>query len=379
MIGGNITTAGVVSATGTVTGSSLLGAVASLSGNVTVGGALLITGAIIDAGQLNIQTSAANSNIVLTPNGTGNVNTGANLSVTGGTQSNVTSGATTYRVHTFTTSGNLTINSLSNSPVFNNMEMMILAGGGGGASYGGGAGAGGMLYGFSNVLTVGNTIITIGAGGAPNNQNPGNDGDNTTLQLAAGGTITAYGGKHGGSPQGPPGRFGCGGGGNGYTSSGPNPAAFDYWLQGGQPSQSGLTGYAGEGKSGSLPISDVAGGGGGTGGGPAPPPQGSNNGSPGYDGRPLNISGSNVYYGGGGGSHALGYQSPYDHYPGTGGQGGGGPSAPYGSGPNPAYNGGTNLGGGAGAVHLGAWGGSAPNKNSQAGGSGIVIIRYPYV
>jgi hypothetical protein len=35
---------------------------------------------------LDIQTSAANANIVLTPNGTGNVNTGANLSVTGNVQ-----------------------------------------------------------------------------------------------------------------------------------------------------------------------------------------------------------------------------------------------------------------------------------------------------
>jgi hypothetical protein len=47
---------------------------------------LLISGAITDSGQLDIQTSAANANIVLTPNGTGNVNTGANLSVTGNVQ-----------------------------------------------------------------------------------------------------------------------------------------------------------------------------------------------------------------------------------------------------------------------------------------------------
>ena len=259
---------------------------------------------------------------------------------------------------------------------------MAIAGGGGGASYGGGAGAGGMLYGFANILPVGNTVITVGAGGASNFNSPGGEGTNSTLLLLNGNTIIAYGGKNGGSPQGPPGRFGCGGGGNGFTSSGPNPAAFDYWLQGGQPSQFGLTGYAGEGKSGSLPSSNRAGGGGGTGGGPTPSPGlgGSNNGNPGYDGRPLDISGSNVYYGGGGGSHALGSQSPFDYYPGVGGLGGGGPSAAYGSGPNPAYNGVTNLGGGGGGIYLGAFPGGPPgsNKYSSAGGSGVVIIRYLY-
>jgi hypothetical protein len=44
---------------------------------------LILSGAIVDSGQLDIQTTASNGNIVLTPNGTGNVNTGANVSVTG--------------------------------------------------------------------------------------------------------------------------------------------------------------------------------------------------------------------------------------------------------------------------------------------------------
>jgi hypothetical protein len=45
------------------------------TGNIT-GGNLLLSGAVIDSAQLDIQTSAANANIVLTPNGTGNVNLG---------------------------------------------------------------------------------------------------------------------------------------------------------------------------------------------------------------------------------------------------------------------------------------------------------------
>ena len=40
------------------------------------GGNLIISGGIFDANQLDIQTTAANANIVLTPNGTGNVNVG---------------------------------------------------------------------------------------------------------------------------------------------------------------------------------------------------------------------------------------------------------------------------------------------------------------
>jgi hypothetical protein len=102
--GGNIRTAGLISATGAITGASVVGGVmtgSSLSvtgtingttltgtsltvttGNIT-GGNLILSGAIEDSGQLDIRTTASNSNIVLTPNGTGNVNTGANISATG--------------------------------------------------------------------------------------------------------------------------------------------------------------------------------------------------------------------------------------------------------------------------------------------------------
>ena len=69
--GGNLNTAGVVSATGAITGASL----SVSTGNIT-GGNLILTGAITDLNQLDIQTSANNANIVLTPNGTGNVNIG---------------------------------------------------------------------------------------------------------------------------------------------------------------------------------------------------------------------------------------------------------------------------------------------------------------
>jgi len=104
--GGNLRASGVLISTNTV----------SAVGNIT-GGNLIISGAIVDSGQLDIQTSAGNANIVLTPNGTGNVTTGANISAagtviggnlaTGGTASatgNITGG-------NVTTAGVLTVNS----------------------------------------------------------------------------------------------------------------------------------------------------------------------------------------------------------------------------------------------------------------------------
>jgi hypothetical protein len=84
--GGNLLTGGLISATGAITGAAITGSSLTVStGNIT-GGNLILSGAIIDSAQLDIQTSAANANIVFTPNGTGNVNTGANLSVTGNIQ-----------------------------------------------------------------------------------------------------------------------------------------------------------------------------------------------------------------------------------------------------------------------------------------------------
>jgi len=61
----------------TTTGQFVTGLV-SVTGNI-IGSNLLISGAIQDSGQLDIQTTASNSNIVLTPNGTGNVNITSNI------------------------------------------------------------------------------------------------------------------------------------------------------------------------------------------------------------------------------------------------------------------------------------------------------------
>jgi hypothetical protein len=86
--GGNILTAGLVSATGAITGAAITGTSLTVStGNIT-GGNLLLSGAIIDSAQLDIQTSAANANIALAPNGIGMVTVSTQVSVTG----NITGG-----------------------------------------------------------------------------------------------------------------------------------------------------------------------------------------------------------------------------------------------------------------------------------------------
>ena len=86
--GGNILTAGLISATGAITGAALTGTSLTVStGNITAGN-LLLSGAILDSGQLDIQTTASNSNIALAPNGTGIVTVSTQVSAVG----NITGG-----------------------------------------------------------------------------------------------------------------------------------------------------------------------------------------------------------------------------------------------------------------------------------------------
>ena len=87
--GGNLRTAGLISATGAITGAAITGSSLTVTtGNIT-GGNLLISGAIVDSAQLDIQTSAANANIVLTPNGSGNVNISSNVMPTANATANI--------------------------------------------------------------------------------------------------------------------------------------------------------------------------------------------------------------------------------------------------------------------------------------------------
>jgi hypothetical protein len=94
--GGNVLTAGLISATGAITGAAITGTSLTVStGNIT-GGNLLISGAIEDSAQLDIRTTASNANIVFTPNGSGNVNTAANIMPTANATANIGSAALSF-------------------------------------------------------------------------------------------------------------------------------------------------------------------------------------------------------------------------------------------------------------------------------------------
>lgn len=87
---------GLISATGAITGAAITGSSLTVStGNIT-GGNLILSGAITDSGQLDISTTASNGNIVLTPNGTGNVNISSNIMPTSSNASANIGSATTY-------------------------------------------------------------------------------------------------------------------------------------------------------------------------------------------------------------------------------------------------------------------------------------------
>jgi hypothetical protein len=67
----------------------------SVTGNIS-GGNLILSGAVEDAGQLDIRTTASNGNIVLTPNGTGNVNISSNVMPTGNAVANIGSSTSSF-------------------------------------------------------------------------------------------------------------------------------------------------------------------------------------------------------------------------------------------------------------------------------------------
>jgi hypothetical protein len=262
------------------------------------------------------------------------------ISATGG---NVTT-SNGYRVHTFTTSGNLTVSALGFAPG-NFFDYLVVAGGGGATTYSG-AGAGGFRTGSGLSVIQGTYAITVGAGGSGTNTPVGTYGSDSIFS-----TITSTGGGRGVS-DGAGGNGGSGGGGYGGLSPGSAGGL------GNTPSTSPP-----QGNNGGRGLTDninytASGGGGGAGavGGNAAYQAGGNGGS----GAPSSISGSNVMYAGGGGGRSNAGPS------GSGGTGGGGPA--------------TNTGVGTpGTINTGGGGGGGGLSPGGSGGSGIIIVRYPYV
>jgi hypothetical protein len=274
----------------------------------------------------------------------------------GGTVSSVGS----YRVHTFTSSGTLSVPS-----GFSASAEYLIVGGGGGGGYdnGGGGGAGGFLEGSTSITANNYSVIVGGGGGYNTSVSQAGDGGSSSFA-----NITALGGGGAGS-QTNYGRNGGSGGGSGHP-----PPSRSY----------GGLGTAGQGNNGGGALYEgpnyPGGGGGGAGGAGETGTSSTDRGGDGGVGKQSNIDGNNYYYAGGGGGSA--HQGGNDG--GTGGLGGGGAGGSstagtaYGGGSARNSGGNTSSATGAsgGANTGGGAGGGSHTTRGGNGGSGIVIIRY---
>jgi hypothetical protein len=224
---------------------------------------------------------------VIIINNTVTISTGpSGLSATGGTI--VDSGG--YRMHIYNSTGNFYFNASTTGEV----EVLIVAGGGGSGGggstgYAGGAGGGGgVIYNSSyNISSASNITVSVGSGGSAGTQSGdngerGGNGSDSTF-----GILEAVGGGGGGpgnsiTPDPETGSVG-GSGGGGATYSGV-----------------GGSGTSGQGNSGGSATSTCCAGGGGGGAGTAGGSQSGTTGGSGGQGLQYNLTGSNVYYGGGG-------------------------------------------------------------------------------
>ncbi|MGA1362031.1 MAG: glycine-rich domain-containing protein [Ilumatobacteraceae bacterium] len=224
--------------------------------------------------------------------------------------------------------------------------LVVAGGGGGGADAAGGGGGGGVIY-QQGLAVAGAKTVTVGAGGVGGRNSTGTTASNGANSVF--GALTAIGGGRGGTYRGGAGANGGSGGGGG----------FDTGVAG--------TGTAGQGNAGGDGIGNwhsgpAAGGGGGAGGPGTAGNVGDGNGGP---GRTVNITGTNVTYGGGGGGGRWSVTSTIEN----GGSGGGGRGAGS-CGANESMPGAANTGGGGGGAPAGC------QTFGSAGGSGVVIVRY---
>jgi len=269
-------------------------------------------------------------------------------SATGGTTTTVVERGVTYRVHSFTATGNSNFVVSSTGSWNEPMEYLIVGGGGSGHSdVAGGGGGGGFRTGFftANAQTY---TVTVGAGGVSNGGATNGNGGNSVLGLPT--PITATGGGFGANWSGQPG----GNGGSGGGGSGGNGVSG--------PGGTGIVGPPRQGYNGAPGFNTSNYGGGGGGGGA---PGWLYNGGSGFL---TTIRGTQEVFAGGGGAGTDQSNTPR----GLGGLGGGGNGSFRLSGgqAGPAPQAGTpNTGGGGGGHGCCGAGGD--------GGSGIVIIRYP--
>ena len=291
------------------------------------------------------QTATFSSNVTI-------VGPVSSIEATGGTITNDGN----YRVHTFTTSANLNITSVSVTPSRNTMNYLVVGGGGGAGSgadtfYAGGGGGGaaaatGNITASMGLLPI---TITVGAGGSGATAavpTASTDGSNSSIFTSSGETARGVAGKLGTSNGGLGGFSGNGnpygasrtGNGEGSSGGGSGGAGFAYDHPT-NPGQGGIgTLYSDYTKFGTNVTNSIA---------------------------PLTGKG---YFGGGGGAGGWYITNGAK----AGGYGGGGNSRSNEPGlPGLAATGG---GGGGGAGE----GPTGEQADGGAGGSGVVIIRYQY-
>jgi hypothetical protein len=276
----------------------------------------------------------------------------------GGTIVEYNDGGLRYRSHIFSASGTFEVISLGESS--DTVSFLSVAGGGSGGAgsslgSGAGGGGGGLVYGTS-VISPGVYNVIVGNGALASFINSrGSKGENSSVFGVS--SIGGGGGARGGSSvtldkAGQNGGSGGGAAGNGTPGAGTG-------------SGSSIQGYLGGNGSGSSDGSGSSGGGGGA-------SQVGANGSStipgsGGNGKPFNLSGSYLSYGGGGGAGSVSIDNPGA----SGGSGGGANGQNYDSVTNTAPSGSNGLGGGGGGAR------AITNSLGGPGGSGIVIIRYP--
>jgi hypothetical protein len=292
----------------------------------------------------------------------------------------------TWRVHTFTSgTSNFVVNSVdSKNP---NIQVLVVGGGGGGAgAFAGGGGAGGVVYSSAYPVTPGTYAVTVGNGGPggmawynttayPNGMG-GNDGQDSVF-----GPLTAKGGGGGGQfsqtggqyPPLAPARPGGSGGGGGSWHQGTGDGTYtgNAWrgAASNQQTFANAISYGNAGGDGNEAY--PGGGGGGAGATGENAPQQSGRGGNGGSGREFSITGTSVFYAGGGGgsSQNTGF--------GLGGIGGGGNGKNTNAANQEELRGTDGLGGGGGAS---GWPGNTGVEGTRVGGRGgrgIVIVRYP--
>ena len=239
-----------------------------------------------------------------------------------------------YKIHTFITTGTLTVTGGSTTPA----EYLVVGGGGSGSL--GGGGGGGVLSGTVTLNDSTNYTMTVGGGGG-----------NSSMAGTGLTTILAYAGGSGGSN-------GASGGGSNSTASG---GGSQYGGRGIYPGSSYISaprqGYDGGDAlvNSGYPAEPSGGGGAGGKGG------GSNRFGPGGGGPGVSWYGGS-YGGGGGGTSTITDSGIYGS-----GQSGGG---------NGRWSSSFQGGGYAGTAGTPFTGGGGGGGNS--GGSGIIIIRYQY-